>query len=362
MINLCDLTLHECDFSLVGHSGLACLQNLTALRIIDCVNYKRLLSFLSPNLKMLHLQLLSLHHLDTNALLSFQDLQHSRLEALSVLVVINQARCFDLEHLDLMPSLKHLNLNNVDLRDYDFNFEFFQQHLESLSLRKTRVSELDERLSKLTSLKTLDVSSNYFLKLSSNIFAGLEKLENLYMVNMSYPTKTTSKQLTIGLFKPLKNLKLLALAQNRLKHINPKVFNFLPSLEMLDLSQNQLSLNENIWISLKSLRFLDLSSNNLCADRPDGYLESIFSDLHNLEILNLSENLIRKINQETFEGLERLESLSLSNNLFDDTFSLNAFEACASLSRVGFSSMSEMSIATKTKLERFYFQKIEFLF
>lgn len=362
MTNLCDLTLHECDFSLVCHNGLAYLQNLTTLRIIDCINYKRLLSFLSPNLKILHLRLFSLHYLDTNALLSFKDLQHSRLEALSILVVINQAKCFDLKHLDLMPSLKHLNLNNVDLRDYDFNFEFFQ-HLESLSFRKTRVSELCERLSKLTSLKTLDVSSNYFLKLSPNIFTGLEKLENLYMVNMSHPEKTTSKQLTIGLFKPLKNLKLLALAGNRLKVINSKIFNFLPSLEMLDLSENQLSLGKNTFTSLKSLRFLDLSSNNLCRDRPDGQLEeSIFLGLENLETLNLSENLIKTISRETFEGLERLESLSLSSNLFDNNFPFNVFEACTNLRRVDFSRMTKMSIATKTKLKSFYFQKIEFLF
>jgi Leucine-rich repeat (LRR) protein len=107
----------------------------------------------------------------------------------------------------------------------------------------------------------------------------------------------------IKLFKNLKNLKL---AENHITLITDSL-NTLAKLETLDLSSNNLKTIPEKISNLKQLKELNLSTNRI------QNLDNL-GKFDNLEILHLSDNLIKSISVNFIDHFPSLKILDLDNN------------------------------------------------
>ncbi|KAM9349953.1 uncharacterized protein ABDE67_009674 [Symphorus nematophorus] len=123
-------------------------------------------------------------------------------------------------------------------------------------------------------------SFEHLVELQELEISGNPGLENLFM----------------GTFAKQGNLTKLILNFNGFKTVHPGVFDSLKQLETLQMK------------------------GNIISDLPT-YL---FQNLHNLHVLDFSQNKLEGVQRETFSGLERLETLKMNNNLISnltsDTF------------------------------------------
>ncbi|CAG0882335.1 unnamed protein product [Darwinula stevensoni] len=110
-------------------------------------------------------------------------------------------------------------------------------------------------------------------------------------------------------FRGLGNLTELKIEHCGIQSVRDTTFDDLSRLVRLDLSHNNITdLPETIFSQLKSLRSIDLSFNNLTN------IDLMFLGLKSLEQLNLKENQIGRLTQDSFHGLENLQYLNLDRN------------------------------------------------
>eukprot|EP00439_Symbiodinium_sp_Y106_P000589 s4749_g1.t1 len=122
-----------------------------------------------------------------------------------------------------------------------------------------------------------DASRNRLVLTNSTPFDALTELEVLDL------SDNELSDLPPGLFRNLQKLTALSLAENALKVLPPGTFQGLQGLRRLDLHVAGLhELQQEAFRGLDSLGFLDLSQNSLC-DLPDGS----FGSLRHLKLLNL---------------------------------------------------------------------------
>lgn len=113
--------------------------------------------------------------------------------------------------------------------------------------------------------------------------------------------------------------KNLYIFQNGINTLTQDNFRGLVELEMLDLSQNELTeVPDSVFETLSVLKNLDLSSNYITHISKDS-----FYGLVQLERLYLHANRIQSIQLEAFEGLEMLLELKLQGNQLTSLPSLN---------------------------------------
>ncbi|CAD5222310.1 unnamed protein product [Bursaphelenchus xylophilus] len=114
-----------------------------------------------------------------------------------------------------------------------------------------------------------------------------------------------------GVFSNLgPRLQSLYIMNNILKSFDKQTFSDLINLEMLDLSGNKLnSIKMDHFGPLSKLQHLHLSNNQI-----QEIENGAFSLLKNLKVLNLAGNSITNITKAMFKGLENLEVLQLEKN------------------------------------------------
>lgn len=123
--------------------------------------------------------------------------------------------------------------------------------------------------------------------------------------------------LSASVFRGAENLRKIDLSSNMIAVIQPETFSTLKSLEILNLSNNQMHNNSfdehgSFWIdSMERLRVLDLSNNRIFYS--DFMPYRAFSGLVNLETLNLRRNRI-KIDYGAFSSNQKLKTLDFSYN------------------------------------------------
>ena len=172
-----------------------------------------------------------------------------------------------------------------------------------------------------------------------------EAPEDSTSLDLSSRNQSGSLSLLAGMFSRFTELGSLDLSDNKLGHIERRIFNGLDRLTELDLSRNlltavpdyafaelsgleTLSLNDNriggevtqlsFW-GAQQLKVLNLSRNALT-----GLADGAFEENKNLESLWLQSNDIARIHADALDGLSELKLLSLSRNelteLPEDTF------------------------------------------
>ncbi|CAF3587244.1 unnamed protein product [Rotaria sordida] len=258
--------------------------------------------------------------------------------------------------INLFPNLERLDLSENRFEYFNIPLILSLKKLKILILSKNKIHHLNiqSSISSLTfhpsnSLIELDLSYNGIETIDEHIFELISS--QLEILNLRNNELITEKHLTFlihlyhlrefyfdynrlesinQLYLPL-NLKLLSLKNNRLNYINLSILtrlghleklylssnkltqwsstinNIFPSLEILELDRNYLSIISSL--NAPKLKQLNLDENHL-GNKID---KKIFSNLPSLERLQLRDNQIEIIDTNAFR-YTRLQSLDLTNN------------------------------------------------
>ena len=136
-------------------------------------------------------------------------------------------------------------------------------------------------------------------KLIGAIFNGFHHLIDLNLNNCAIET------LQSNVFDNLVNLKSISLSNNALRAIESEVFKNNGQLQVVILNSNLL---KTIAITIENLEILDLSYNMIAE------LENVFLSGASLKRLYLNDNRISEIHENAFYGLPSLTCLILSSN------------------------------------------------
>ncbi|MCY4415662.1 MAG: hypothetical protein OXE87_05055 [Chloroflexi bacterium] len=207
-----------------------------------------------------------------------------------------------------------------------------------LDLSNTGMSSLRPGdFSGMSSLRQVDMSSNNFTSWTDACAASYgNSVQNINLTNNKLGG--TGAQIESGCFTATKfpNLVSLHLAATRINSLAGNPFDGLTKLEILDLSQNQITaVPVAAFEDLSNLWYLDLGRNALTSSGlPASATASVFDDLSNLEWLALnnqkahdaSDNFeptgnptLTSLHGRVFIGLTSLKELDLANNGFTKT-------------------------------------------
>ncbi|KAK2863289.1 hypothetical protein Q5P01_002822 [Channa striata] len=199
---------------------------------------------------------------------------------------------------------------------------------------------------------SLDISSNYILKISRTDLEGLSKLKSIacqhnlishiddgtfadlaeLLVLIMDDNKLTN--LTDNIFQGLSKLVTLSLNSNRISAISPQAFQPLVSVKVVFLNANQLHQISDVApvLKLPTLRLLFLGYNRFTSFETD--------DLHvkvsNLSLLHLSMNPLRKFSI-TKDVFPHLQSLDISKCSYDIEWDVSNKTYLRSLTNLYFS-------------------------
>uniref|UniRef100_A0A8C3MPT8 Toll like receptor 3 n=1 Tax=Geospiza parvula TaxID=87175 RepID=A0A8C3MPT8_GEOPR len=257
-------------------------------------------------------------------LLQILKLEHNELSKLPDRVF---ASCTNLTELNLgyntlnikndpFKNLKNLNildLSHNSLKSANLGSEQQLEKLHELILRSNQITELkkeDFSFLSNTSLNSLDLSSNPLKEFHTGCFHTIGNLCGLIMNKVELGENRTKKLCTELSNTAIRNLSL---SHVKLSYIGKSTFQGLQAtnLTILNLSQNSLSVVENDsfqWLS--SLQYLNLKINNIHVT------SRLFYGLSSLKYLNLINSLAGKIEDFSFHWLLHLEYLIMDNNNF----------------------------------------------
>ncbi|XP_070541111.1 insulin-like growth factor-binding protein complex acid labile subunit [Ptychodera flava] len=221
----------------------------------------------------------------------------------------------------MLRDLKLLKVKSLNLRGQFDNpsqitnttFKGFQgTNFQKLDLSSNYIYVLPHRVFQwLQHLTTLTIENNNLYSLSRGVFQGLDRLITLILTqnNLSNITQVSQS------IADLRQLQFLHLNFNEFSgQIPPGIFETVPSLLVLDLSDNSFtSIHPNSFTSLPNLQFLDLSYNAIQYSVP----HAAFSFITSLQTLNLTGNNLGSWipyfdGAQPLKGLTHLKGLSIS--------------------------------------------------
>ncbi|XDV46474.1 hypothetical protein PO909_014363 [Leuciscus waleckii] len=267
----------------------------------------------------------------------------------------NQITEVTLEHLSRLQLLETLNLQNNRLTTQGLDDEGFHtlEKLRYLYLANNKLTAAPRHLP--ASLVSADFAANQLTKIYPNTFGQKPALKSVYLHN----NKLTDAGLPESMFNGSDNLEILIMSSNFLRYVpkslptalyrlhlkNNKLekipagaFDNLSHLRELYLQNNFLSndgVDNETFSHLNSMEYLDLSNNNLTMvplglprnivllHLEKNYIQSIalnaLTPIRNLEYLLLHNNHLRSrsIHPAAFQGLKRLHTVHMYNNLLE---------------------------------------------
>lgn len=150
----------------------------------------------------------------------------------------------------------------------------------------------------------LNLSRNHISTLT-----GSHSLDSLFIKEIDLSRNEIDYVPVEFLFSIKRALKRLNLNNNNIKHLDHKQFSELNELEILEISSNRISeCKQTSFIDMKSLQILNLSHNNF-----EIIHSGQFKNLDRLRILDLSFNKLKSIPNDAFER-NKLEQLMISHN------------------------------------------------
>ncbi|KAM9332657.1 uncharacterized protein KZ484_017761 [Pholidichthys leucotaenia] len=340
--NLCVLIQLDLNRNNIKHIDSCAFANLTALEKLNLNNnqlmkleenvFAGLSCLVELRINSNHIKQVESTAFKSLTSLSFLDLSHNKLQQITNAYLI-------LQHL---PNLKELVFKNNGLTTF----------------------RSDELTNSSLALKALDLSQNSFsiFTLTANIFPNLTRFNiggfsrKQHMIwdvkNMTFLSRVSSLdisglQITLDDMKTLLqmvNSSLTILRMNSMKHslttlinvsctiptmsklqlqrnkigpIGPNKFKLCINVTELDLADNTITkIDNDSFTALQSLRILSLSRNKLTS------VPTAIRNLPKLAELDLSTNKIHKLRCDDFTNLTRLRQLSLYQN------SIQSLEEC----------------------------------
>ena len=252
----------------------------------------------------------------------------------------------------------HWTLINNSTAGLDIPYNAFDnlRFLEKLQIQDANLQMINKRwFQNLRMLKKIDFTYNNLKIINNDHF---KHLFNLRSLTLDYNVISVIEPLA---FKPISNtLEVLSIAHNELDSgtIDSGLFDYNNNLKELILDENWIydfpkaSTTKN----LTNLEVLSLSENLI------KYLpKDIFKNLNNLTVLNLAKNQLTKIWSSAFEHLTKLEVVNLNDNEIDycDARALKSNKQLKSLSIYG-NKMTERQISLLQRIlsnrkVKFYF-------
>lgn len=204
------------------------------------------------------------------------------------------------------PEIKEINLSNNGINLIASDTFRGLEKLEKLNLENNKLDANTPKLSSITSLKTLNLASNFFITLS------IDLIENLNISKLDLPDNDLIK-IPSNFFKNSQFLRELYLNENKLSNTENSAFAHLQNLHILHLQNNEIStIRKQFFANLTNLEELRLDNNKL------KFIDNnAFDDLIILKALNLSWNRFASVNTSPrmhLAKLENLETLDLSHN------------------------------------------------
>lgn len=198
---------------------------------------------------------------------------------------------------DIPEKVWKLNLPPSEGAEFDGDDRWWDQvELRKLNLSSNRLSVISANIKNFNALISLDLHDNALESLPS----ALNELECLETLNVSHNKITDCNQALSG----LNNLAVLLMQHNQLQ--GTVTLSFVPQLQKLDISNNQISSLEGVG-NLTHLMQLNLSHNKLTQLSPDiGYAGKLTQ-------LDLGNNSLTSI-PETIGNLKGLNQLYLRYN------------------------------------------------
>ncbi|KAL8239836.1 hypothetical protein R6Q59_016403 [Mikania micrantha] len=215
---------------------------------------------------------------------------------------------FHSSHELIWPLNASLFLNFKELRRLDLSLNF---------IGNTFVSSGLERLSELKKLENLNLGYNF---IETNIFPSLSELTSLKILNLSYVNgyNMNSPTYDISEFRIPENLEVLDLTENGCYGtLQMQEISELTNLEMLDLSYNRLNVTPSNQDCKSLMRLERLESVSLAVNNFNKSIISCLSFLPSLNILDLSDsyNLGRTLfPMQELSSLRELKTLDMSSS------------------------------------------------
>ncbi|XP_012881506.1 PREDICTED: toll-like receptor 3 isoform X2 [Dipodomys ordii] len=323
------LTILDGGFNTISKLEPELCQNLPLLEVLNLQHNE--LSQLSDKTFMFCLNLIELHLMSN----SIRKIQNNPFKNQKNLIKL------DLSHTGLsstklgtqpqLESLQELLLSNNKihtLRSEELDF-LGNSSLQKLELSSNQIKE------SLKCLEYLNMDDSNILDTKSHMFTGLVNLKNLSLSSAFTGLQTLTNETFLSLAHS--PLLILNLTKNKILKIEPGAFSWLGELKVLDLGLNQIEqeLTGQEWRGLGNIfeiylsynKYLQLTSNSFglvpslerlmlrrVALKNVNSSPSPFHHLHNLTILDLSNNNLANIDEEMLEGLGKLEILDLQHN------------------------------------------------
>ena len=204
--------------------------------------------------------------------------------------------------LGRLPRLKRLKADYNRIGALSYEILRSVKGLEELSLAYNIIREIPKgTFQDLSQLKILNLYGNQIAALDQDTFAGTEA--NLEYVDLGF---NIIEEISPDISLPA--LKYLNLAKNKLVEIEG-AFNLLSTLNVLILRENGIEkVTPFTFTGMDNLISIDLSQNYIRT------LESGVFGNNYLNEVNMSGNLLKELEEETFVNLPILESLDLSHN------------------------------------------------
>lgn len=203
--------------------------------------------------------------------------------------------------------------------------------LEKLYLQGNGLSTLADRaMEGLTALHILKLSDNRLVNLPPELFSDTRDLREMYLQNNSINVlapglfseltqllvldlshnELTAEWINTATFAGLVRLVVLDLSYNRITRLEPSVFRDLYSLQILRLNDNFLeTIPENTFSALYNLHTLIISNNKLTRVESE-----TFNGLFVLALLSLDNNRISRIHPDALKNCTALQDLHLNGN------------------------------------------------
>lgn len=221
----------------------------------------------------------------------------------------NSLRSLTFSLKQAFPMLTHLFLsdNNVDSKSF---IRDLPNSLSHIYLERNLISNLDCFVMK--DLQELHLDGNIIQSICyRDCFDTSLKLEGVHKLTTLTVSQNRIMDIEACAFHETKNLTVLDLAANDLDELKRETFEQLTMLKELNLDDNHLRCVPNL-CNNQQLTSLSIKRNKLITIRRDN-----FKNMRALKYLFLGGNQIKSIETGSFEDLENLTDLDLSDNGLD---------------------------------------------